>query len=452
MPKNSNFFKKQKEAQAKEIEIFTSGDPNQIDYQEDMRKHHEAEAKISKAKDDDFGIEIYEGRKPEKEISKNQEKSGNEYRREERKDRNDNKNKNNPKSQNTKDPEDVPVQIFVKGNPPKEESYREEEVQNRRQPISEKLNPNLGYQTEERAEMSEDIEIKGQEYEMSMNLLKKHQEMMKSGANTSDKNPTPSYEFIGREDNVRQSNSQRQTYIPPQQNRRNTYQRAPVVNYQQQQYPSQSEIQLQNKIELFTQQMTASMANLQNFVRNEMTGVKQRLSYLESKVESLARRQNELELDRLNQDNMKRNIEVQNIIPPPTPPLIDPVSVPSFENKDFMLNQSYPSDKNLDSLEIDDEWSKVVSMVQKDEINMAYSHVLQKNDEMLLFKLMGRTGVCLDRLDSENIENVINSVINTLKSKAFIDLLLPWAGEYCSNNFKLPPAAKTPYIKHGLSD
>lgn len=443
MPKNSNFFKKQKKKKEREIEIFTSGDHKNFNYEEDMKKHREAEIlQRNNAKDEDFGIEVYEGRKPGKTTTKTQNKTRYQYKREDRKVSNGAEKKQGNKK-GIKDPEDIDVQIFVKEDKNKEERGSPKYV-------SQQVPQKVGYQTDERAEMTEE-ELQGYEYEHSKHLLKKHQEMMKDEG--KDKNIK--YEFVGvdrkREEEERQRARIRTSYVAQPPPRVATYQPQPVTTYQPV-YPSQNDLLLQNKIEVFTQQMTASMANLQNFVRNEISGVKQRLTYMESKVESLVRRQNELELDRLNQKNNNSNLGSQAIIPSPPPPIVEAISASNFENKSLYNTHQPIEGSSISILEQTNDWDVALAFVQQEKLNMAYSLVLKKKDEMLLFKLMGRTGVCLDQLDPENLENVIKEIISTLKSKAFIDLLLPWVNSLARQFSKLHPVVKSTYLVKGLED
>jgi hypothetical protein len=195
--------------------------------------------------------------------------------------------------------------------------------------------------------------------------------------------------------------------------------------------------------------MTASMTNLQNYVRTEMAGVKQRMTYIESKVESIARRQNELELDRINQNNLNRNIETSPILLSNPTPLPETFSVPTFE-KEVFRNHTYTDVERLNITSTEDDWSQALAYVQQEELNMAYTLVLDKNDDMLLFKLMGRSGVCFSKLDPDNTEKIIKVINSTLSSKAFIDLLLPWVSALCRQFNQLHPVIRKINLTRGL--
>lgn len=49
-----------------------------------------------------------------------------------------------------------------------------------------------------------------------------------------------------------------------------------------------------------------------------------------------------------------------------------------------------------------------------------------ENSDLLLIKLIGRTGVCLNQLDPFTIECLLNRIISILSLREFIDVLLPW--------------------------
>lgn len=451
MPKNSNFFKKQKVEKKNTIEIFTSGDHKKFDYEDDLRKHREAEAKArkNKPKEPDFGVQIYEGKKPETSKHDDYEPV---YSHEDRKVRDDDRPIH---STGVKDPDDVPVQIYVKGKPHRNiedsSSRRANEETAKKQKISSKLSPkDGGRDTNLRTFDEEELELKGQEYENSMNLLKQHQEIMKSKDNIHKIERNAEFEFVGRRDSreeqERRNNLKHNLYLQSQyriQNYQPTYQPPP--------YNPANDLVLQKKIESFTQQMATSMANLQNYVRSEMAGVKQRISYIESKVESISRRQNELELDRINQNNINRSLEAPpNLLSNPTP-ITEAFAIPTFERETYTV-PTYTESERVRITSTDDDWSQALAYVQQEETNMAYSLVLDKRDDMLLFKLMGRTGVCFNKLDPDNTERIIKVINSTLSSKTFIDLLLPWVTNLCRQFNQLHPVVKKLSLTKGLEN
>lgn len=65
-------------------------------------------------------------------------------------------------------------------------------------------------------------------------------------------------------------------------------------------------------------------------------------------------------------------------------------------------------------------------MKQAERYDDAYSCILQKNDALQLIRLMGKTGIIIDRLDEKNIEFLMDKIIELIRSEEFVDLLLPW--------------------------
>jgi len=465
-PKNNNFFKTKKKKEEEEIQIFAKGDHKDFDYEKDMKQHQEQDsnARKTQAKTEDFNVQIFESK------HKQQNPNDSEVLRE----RNSNEDSKVSKNQraanssnNIKEPEEVPIHIYVKGKPM---NYKNEEPS----PQLNDSGPKQSYrdidekpQSEMRREHfdeNEKIGIDGDEYEASMNLLKEHQRMMSNQNSKNDQNKNDqrhAFEMPQRVDNQREqyprqqykSNQSYNNFAPQAQQQFNMQNFAQTPSYPQYHQPqvSQNDLLLQKRIEQFTQQMTSSMSNLQNFVRSEMNGVKQRMSYLESKVETIIRRQNEFDLDRLNHSNFKNNIGPSEAIPQANNNFIDNFSVANFE-KDMFQAQNFSLDEKSKQIDTLDDWTSILELVQQDKVDTAYQNVLSKQDDMLLFKLMGRTGVCIDKLDSSNLEKLLRTVALTLSSKAFIDLLLPWVSQYCNQFSNLPPDAKKPLMMKSIQN
>lgn len=45
---------------------------------------------------------------------------------------------------------------------------------------------------------------------------------------------------------------------------------------------------------------------------------------------------------------------------------------------------------------------------------------------MLLIKLIGKTGVCLQKLQDHTINQLLQRIITVLSKRDFVDVLLPW--------------------------
>lgn len=473
-PKNANFFKTQKKVKKNEIEIFTAGDHSKFDYEADFKKHQEQEAKVRNTTTNQPEPSIFEPK------VKNEESKGKPSRFSERIINEDKKVQNESddrqiKGAGVKDPEDIPIHIYVKDNR-KQKQQNEDDRRERTEGINtvkaiEIHDSNFNKETRDHkridnAQVEDDVEIKGGEYETSMNLLKQHQELMKKKLNNrpilkDSKEASPKFEIVRGSETERESpdkspNFQRPSYpayvpqsIPSY--RINTYQPAPIASFQPFPQPTvnSNDMILQRKIEQFTQQITNSMNNLQNYIRSEIGGIKQRINYLENKIDDISKRnRNDLDFNIHPMPDFKLNLD--SGYQPRSTNYFDPVSLPNFENEispQFVVEEKL--NRSSDSV---DDWSTSLMLVQQEKINEAYTLVLNKRDDMLLFKLMGRTGVCFDKLNPDNLEKLIRTISNTLISKAFIDLLLPWVNQLCAEFYKLHPIIQSPSVLNGLEN
>ena len=72
------------------------------------------------------------------------------------------------------------------------------------------------------------------------------------------------------------------------------------------------------------------------------------------------------------------------------------------------------------------EWKKALKHIGDGKINEAYSCVLAKHDDLLLIRLIGRTGIVIEQLDSHNTECLVKRMLDLIGSREFVDFLLPW--------------------------
>ena len=194
-----------------------------------------------------------------------------------------------------------------------------------------------------------------------------------------------------------------QPYMPPQYRQPQQVYQPPIQQYAYAQpVVSSNEILMQKRIEQFTQQITNSLANLQNYIKSEIGGIKQRITLLETKVEDISRRKYyEADLDR---STMSYRHDPSLNYPPTLNDLPKPIFQSEFKN-------TPPKDVDLSIVENEvSDWTTILRLVQQQQINQAYTLAFSKNDEMLLLKLMGRSGICLDHLDSENIEKILKHI------------------------------------------
>ena len=59
---------------------------------------------------------------------------------------------------------------------------------------------------------------------------------------------------------------------------------------------------------------------------------------------------------------------------------------------------------------------------------------ISKTDDLVLIKLMGKTGICLEGLlkgerGKSIVEYLVQKIITILTTKEFVDVLLPWITE-----------------------
>lgn len=210
-------------------------------------------------------------------------------------------------------------------------------------------------------------------------------------------------------------------FVP--QYRNTVYQQPMYANYPQPSVSS-NEILMQKRIEQFTQQMTSAMANLQNFVRSEIGGIKQRINVMENKLEELSKRRTyESEFDKYPQTRYRPGIS-ESMLYGQTG--FDSLPQPIFQSEFKSSSIEIPPKP----LEYNDDWSTILALVQQEEINQAYSLAFKKGDDVLLHKLMGRTGTCLEKLDEENLERTIKYITITLSNKSFVDSLIPWVNQF----------------------
>ena len=68
------------------------------------------------------------------------------------------------------------------------------------------------------------------------------------------------------------------------------------------------------------------------------------------------------------------------------------------------------------------------------QLNEAYSLAISNRDDLVLIKLMGKTGICLNQLlkgqrGKSVVEYLIQRIISILTTKEFVHVLLPWITE-----------------------
>ncbi|CDW76319.1 armadillo beta-catenin-like repeat-containing protein [Stylonychia lemnae] len=73
------------------------------------------------------------------------------------------------------------------------------------------------------------------------------------------------------------------------------------------------------------------------------------------------------------------------------------------------------------------DWNKVSQLVVDGDLNEAYSQVLMRNkDEMLLIKLMGKSGICVDQLSKNVLDFLVQKITDMIQKRDFLNVLITW--------------------------
>ena len=59
-------------------------------------------------------------------------------------------------------------------------------------------------------------------------------------------------------------------------------------------------------------------------------------------------------------------------------------------------------------------------------MNDAYHCVMAELDDMLMIRLMGKTGIVIEYLDNICIEYVLSVIIKVVESRDYLSLVIPW--------------------------
>ncbi|XP_024517693.1 TORTIFOLIA1-like protein 1 [Selaginella moellendorffii] len=71
-------------------------------------------------------------------------------------------------------------------------------------------------------------------------------------------------------------------------------------------------------------------------------------------------------------------------------------------------------------------WSRIMESLQSGDLDSAYEEVICTGDELLMVRLMTRTGPVLDQLSSETVSELLHSISQFLQQPGFVDCALPW--------------------------
>lgn len=71
-------------------------------------------------------------------------------------------------------------------------------------------------------------------------------------------------------------------------------------------------------------------------------------------------------------------------------------------------------------------WSRAMELVQVGNMDCAYMEVLGSGDELMLVRLMNKTGPVLEKLSSNTANDMLQNVAQLLRQHSFFDFSLPW--------------------------
>ena len=73
------------------------------------------------------------------------------------------------------------------------------------------------------------------------------------------------------------------------------------------------------------------------------------------------------------------------------------------------------------------DWGRVQALVSDGDLNEAYSQVLMRSkDEMLLIKLMGKTGVCTSQLSKSVLDYLVSKIVELISKRDFLNVIMVW--------------------------
>eukprot|EP00249_Psilotum_nudum_P010807 c22779_g2_i1 orf=339-3224(-) len=71
-------------------------------------------------------------------------------------------------------------------------------------------------------------------------------------------------------------------------------------------------------------------------------------------------------------------------------------------------------------------WTRTVEFLRSGDVDSAYIEVLCAGDELLLVRLMSRTGPVLEQLSSGTAMELLGTAIQLLLQQSFLDIIIPW--------------------------
>eukprot|EP00250_Pteridium_aquilinum_P006727 c16584_g2_i1 orf=216-3068(+) len=71
-------------------------------------------------------------------------------------------------------------------------------------------------------------------------------------------------------------------------------------------------------------------------------------------------------------------------------------------------------------------WARAAEFLRSGDVDSAYVEVLCAGDELLLVRLMSRTGPVLEQLSSGTTQELLRTIVQLMVQQSFLDVIIPW--------------------------
>jgi len=85
------------------------------------------------------------------------------------------------------------------------------------------------------------------------------------------------------------------------------------------------------------------------------------------------------------------------------------------------------------------QWSRAAEYVRMGEMEAAYVEILGTGEELLLLRLLSRTGPVLEQLSSDTVLHVVCTLTQLLQQQSVLDCVLPWIQQVHTSCLTLLP-------------
>jgi len=155
--------------------------------------------------------------------------------------------------------------------------------------------------------------------------------------------------------------------------------------------------------------MASEFNSFQSFSRTEIGLMKNRMNYIEELLDNVSNSiSHSKTLHPIFKENIDRNVENRSV-------------------------------KSKDSSQISktEFWKHILGFLNAGKINDSYREVFIRDKESLLIKLMGKTGIIIEYLDTKNREYLLIKILEHLNRGEYVEFFLPWMISYIDRRMKL---------------